>query len=833
MKHTKGLPVGAVAVIVIVLLGFAVSIGCFRRANEKAILEQNTEFLRENTEYRAEVLSDALTSRLQFMENLAAILERSFACGPPVIIDFLEAIKENAFFDDLYFVTSEGIRYRPEEQQWDFQDADFYQRGMLGESGITGVNDTGLEPDKQYVSYYAPVLSDGEVCGVVVGCNGYGSLEEFCGTESGEEYIYGYLVDGSGRVLLSNKGQAIENIFPFLKEKMGADAYEQFVASMECNDIGYGSYRGDYGEGLVCFSALGSNDWYVVQLLTSEKTAEMVAPLKRSACFLETTMALCLILAVGYTLYLTYGRYNQKNRLMEMSLEAMEETFPRIVSVNFRTGECIFVKDRERMISVPFQKYEWEAFRKNFLETIHREDKEKCKSFTSRENMRRVKEQGLVSDTCIYRRKYEGEYQWTQTTIIPVSSSDDCVLMYARKVDESVKAEEFYKARLWETMQKAKEAETVKTEFLKYVSCDVRTAMNVIMGMTALAGEAVRAGKAEEAKHYLDCVDSVGNYTLTMLQDIMQISVVQNRRMRCSKEPFSMRKLLAGFRELHIGIDCEDRNIGFTVECDERLRDRYIGDESRIMQVLGALLSNAFRFNDEGGSVTLRVRMEERGEEADRVSFAVIDTGRGIGEEFKPFLFDIFTKERQYPGDAKAGTGLGLFLAKLALDSMGGQIAVESTPGKGSCFTVYLDLACVPAAGETETMPFRVLVAEDNALNLEIAVEILKSEGFDALGCSSGEQALGTFLDSEPCRFQILLTDIKMPGMDGYELAKRVRESGRSDSGSIRIIAMSAYSDMQASEKAAECGIEEILEKPFRVARFKELMQKRRGCETI
>lgn len=832
MKHTKGLPVGAVSVIAIVLLGFAVSIGCFRRANERAILEHNTEFLRENTEYRAEVLSDALTSRLQFVENLAAILERSYACGPPDITDILEGIKENTFFDDLYFVTSEGVPYASEEQQRDFRDTDFYRRGMLGESGIAGLNDAGLDLDKQYVSYYAPVVCDDEICGVVVGCNEYGSLEEFCGAESKEEYICGYLVDGSGGMLLSDREKDIESIISFLEEKMGEDAYEQFAASMECNDIGYGSYRGDYGEGLVCFSALGSNDWYVIQLFTSEKTAEMVVPLNQSAYFLEITMVLCLILAVGYTLYLTYGRYNQKNRLMEMSLEALEETFPRIVSVNFRTGECIFVKDRERMIPIPFRKYEWEAFRKNFLETIHREDKEKCKSFTSRENMRRVKEQGLVSDTCIYRRKYEGEYQWIQTTIISVSSCNDCVLMYARKVDESVKAEEFYKARLWETMQKAKEAETVKTEFLKYVSCDVCTAMDAIMGMTALAGEAVRAGRTEETKHYLDCVDSVGNYTLTMLQDIIQVNIMQSRRMRCIKEPFSMRKLLDGCRELHIGIDCEHRDIGFAVEYDERLGDRYIGDESRIIQVLRALLSNAFRFNQEGGSVILRVRMEEQGEESDRVSFAVIDTGRGIGEEFKPFLFDMFAKERQYPGDTKAGTGLGLFLAKLALDSMRGQIAVESMPGRGSSFTVYLDLAHVPAA-ETATMPFRVLVAEDNALNLEIAVESLRSEGFDALGCSSGEQALGTFLDSEPGCYRILLTDIKMPGMDGYELARRVRESRRSDSESIRIIALAACFDMQASEKAAESGIEEILEKPFRAAQFKKLMRKRRESESI
>ena len=826
-QRSRRLPVGVVSVTLIVILVFAFSIRSFVKANNTAILERNSEFLRENTEHHAKAVSDILKSRLGFVENLAVLLERSSESDYLTFIETLHTIEENTFLDDLFFVTPEGKRYSLDEQQWELQDTEFFQKGIKGESGITELKNSLVNPDKQCVSYYAPVWRNGEVTGLVVGCNYYENFGDLYEMTVAESYIHGFLMAKDGRILLSSKVEDKDNFFSFLEGRMEPEEYQKLLSRREDSNTVFGSYRGDYGEGLVCFSALGINDWYVLQLFPSEKTEEMVAPLNKSAYFLETAMLLCLILAVGYTLLLTYGRYNQKNRLMEMALEALAESYPRIVRVNFRTGDCIFIKDAEKMIGKTFRKYEWKEIRVRLLEAIHPEDLEKFKSFTSSENMRRVREQGLISDTCIYRRQYSGEYQWLQAEILPVSSEDDCILMYTGKVDETVKAEEFYKVQLWETMQKAKEAETAKSELLKYMSQNLKTPVNAMVGMSELAEKAVVGKELSEAGWYLGRVSSLGNYTLTLLDDMMQIGVMQEQHMRCTRAPFSVRKLLDGYREYCEEIKQTDRNIRVETEYDDRLKEQYIGDEARIMQLLGILLSNAFQFNHEGGCVTLRVQLEKAGEKSDCVSFAVRDTGTGINEEYKPFLEEAFTEEQPYDA-AKPGMGLGLSLAKLALNSIGGRMQVESVPGEGSCFTVFLDLEHVSEEWKAKSAPCRVLVADDNDMNLEIVVESLRTEGYDTVGCSSGRQALQTFLNSEPGYYHVLLTDSKMPEIDGNELAREVRRSGRSDSESICIIALAASSDAQERDRAAKDGIEAVLEKPFRVTCFNEFLQKRR-----
>lgn len=829
-QKSRKLPIGAVSLTLLVLFVFIFSIREFAAANSNAILERNSEFLQENTEHHAKAVSDILQSRLRFVENLAVFAERSSESDYLTFIDTLDTIEENTFLDALFFVTTEGKRYPFEGQQPDLKETEFYQSGMRGESGISEMQDSLVNPEKQCVAYYAPVWRDGRIAGLITGCNYYESFDEIYEMTPAEAYIRGFLADGDGNILLSGKVEEKENVFIFLNERMESAAYEELLDGMENSNTICTSYRGDHGDGLVCFSALGINDWYILQLFPSEKTAELVAPLNKSAYTLETAMFLCMVLVAGYTLRLTYVRYNQKNRLMEMALEALADSYPRIAKIDYQNDACVFVKDRERIVEKAFQKYEWTPVRTKLLETIHPEDLEKFKSFTSGENMRRVKEQGLAGDTCTYRRKYEGEYQWIQTEILPVEGEENCILMYAGKVDEAVKAEESYKQQLWLTMQKVKAAETEKSELLKYMSRNLRIPVEAMKGMTLLTDASLRKGQREEAALYLNRVDSLSNYTMTMLEDMMQFGRGQESHIRCSMMPFSVQSMLNGYREYCEEIKQNDRDIRVEVICDEHLKAGYIGDEARIMQVLHALLENAFRFSREGGLVVLRADLLEAGEKADSISFAVCDTGQGMNEEYRGFLVEALSGGCDNPEGGEPVLGMGLSLAKLALNSMGGKVKIESTRGEGTRFTMMLTLEHAPETGEKPTS--RVLVVDDNEINLEATAETLAAAGYRTTACGSGDEALKLFLDSEPGTYQVLLTDIKMPGMDGRELAKFVRNSGRGDSGICILGMMASYSKIERTE-LLKGGLDDVTEKPLRLTWFNEFLQKRRESGMI
>lgn len=831
MRRSRGLLGEIIAFTLVIIVVFVSSILYFHRENSAAILERNREFLLENTAYHVDMTAELMNSRKEFVGNLATMLGELSEYDPMEITDTLNAMEDNTSIDDLFFVTPEGMRYLPSGQTYNLAGMDFYIEGMKGNSGITDITDSELFRNQQVISCYAPIVVNNEMKGIVAGCNYYDDFSDLFESAGEETQTYSFLIDRQGKILLSDREWDAETVLPFLERNMEGEEYENLRQELADGKSGVYSYRGEVGKSLVCFSSLEINDWLIMQFWRSEASLEMVEPLNRASYVVEAIMLLVMAAVLLFSIYIAYRKYNSKNMLMNEALDALAEVYPRIARINYSTAECVFIRDQDDTMLNTFEKYDWNEFRVPFLESIHPEDREKCRLFTSPENMRRVREQGLMSDTCIYRRLYRGEFQWMQTVLIS-AKEPNCMLMYVRSVDESVRSEQLYKEQLWEALQKAKDAETAKEEFLKYMSHVLRTPMNAVLGMNTLAKTAAEKGELSQALHYLEWVDSMGNYMLTMLNDILRVSILKERHVSSIKKPFSIQNMLQCCLEYYTAIDRSERKISFRVEIDEGLQQQYNGDESRLIQILDALLSNAFKFSREGGSVVLKVRLAEAGTECDRVSFSVRDTGCGIDEKALPTIFELFSKERQLTGETGAGVGLGLTFVKLALEAMDGEIQVESKPGEGSCFTVSLELEHVGQVSDNISEAAEkkehacVLVVDDNELNLEIASKILETNGFTTVSCDTGAEALQLFRESAPGTFDVLLTDIKMPEMDGHELARRVRESGHADSGDICIIALSANGDDEERRRARESGMNDFLEKPFKIQQFKQSIQK-------
>ncbi len=536
---------------------------------------------------------------------------------------------------------------------------------------------------------------------------------------------------------------------------------------------------------------------------------------------LHVVVYICLGLMVVYMLYAAYRRFNQKSRLVELTLGAIAGSFPRIARINCETGICVFIKEQENREIKLFKRCNWENFREKFLVTVHSEDYEKCRAFTSLESLRRICDKKPEGDTCIYRRMYDGEYQWIQATVLPVKEEPGQILIYSRMVHESVKAEEFYKARLWETAQMAKRAESEKTEYLRYLAQHLK---NPVKTLREEILEEKQEEPSKQMEKFAENGDILTRYLLRTLEDMIQAGVMQERQLSCKKVPFLLEKPVRVCGELYGRTEYAKKQIRFETEYDKALSGEYIGDELRVLQVLDTFLSNAFYFTGQGGEIRLKVKLLGQEGRTDEIAFSVQDNGIGIREEFKPLILEAFARENMNP---RVGSGLGLTFAKMALDAMEGRLEVESSEGKGSCFTMILKLQRAEAGKWIRPGDIRILLVDDNLANLDMMAELLEMEGYQSDRCKSGEEAWEKYQASEEGYYSVVLTDIRMPGMDGYALSRQLRNAGRSDSEELCVVGIATETGTKMRAMAAESGMEMVFEKPFRVLAFRKFLERK------
>lgn len=517
---------------------------------------------------------------------------------------------------------------------------------------------------------------------------------------------------------------------------------------------------------------------------------------------------------------------NKKDKLQADCREILEGIYPDIVYINCRTGNCIYIKDREGIAGKKHTEHKWQKLREDAMRTVCPEDLERCRTFTSMENLQRIGGKEQSGDTCIFGRIYHGEYCLQQSVIVPEGPGKEGVLLYTRDADEAVQADEHMKRQLFRELQRTQEAELARTEFLRYADKELQATMDVMMDRYL-----DKEGQAAAAVR-------MGRYIKTQMADITRLSSLKERRLQIRREVFAVDTLLEDCREYACSRRGDD--ISFQVEVHPELQKSYYGDVLRLMQVLFGLLANGYDYNCQGGSVRLEVGLDEAGESVDKVFFQVSDTGRGIHPEFLPRLYDRFAREQ--PGDLEeTRVGLGLFVGKIVLDSMGGTIEADSVQDQGSSFRITVPLVHVEAMERKEDWEGiswsprprtagekHVLLVDDNAMNLEMAAEQLKEDGHSVVGCLDGREALRTLTYSMPGTFDLVLTDMDMPGMDGTMLAEKIRKLSHPDSERICIMGLGANRDaLEKSDKSS--WFDHILGKPFDIKAFRSVVQENKA----
>lgn len=406
---------------------------------------------------------------------------------------------------------------------------------------------------------------------------------------------------------------------------------------------------------------------------------------------------------------------------------------------------------------------------------------------------------------------------------------------------------------LAEAREQADAASRAKSEFLSNMSHDIRTPMNAIVGMTRIA----RDESADEAtvRRCLDTISTSSAHLLGLINDVLDMSRIESGRLEFVLEPARLTDIVRAAEGV-IRPQADARGQDFKVELCGVACDAVLVDRTRLGQVLINLLSNAVKFTPVGGSVSLAVEQrpcmegagtgDETGQcgEGSRIGpgdlvrtrLIVRDTGIGMSEEFQSKVFDSFEREDRARVHQTEGTGLGMAIVKRIVDGMGGTIEVQSREGEGTCFTVTLDLAYAPEigaqaadGGKISLDGMRVLLAEDNDINAEIACELLGGCGIDVAWVRDGREAVDAFSASESGFFAAVLMDIRMPVMGGYDAARAIRGLDRDDASRVPIIAMTADAFAEDIVRARECGMDAHVAKPIDLD---ELLSVLRSCLT-
>jgi CheY-like chemotaxis protein len=392
-------------------------------------------------------------------------------------------------------------------------------------------------------------------------------------------------------------------------------------------------------------------------------------------------------------------------------------------------------------------------------------------------------------------------------------------------------------AEVLAALEEAKRASAAKSEFLANMSHEIRTPMNAIIGMTAIGKNAGSIGEKDDA---FEKIEKAGKHLLNLINDILDMAKIEAKKLELSRITFSLGHMISTVRNM-VEFRLGERRQRLLVDIDEAIPPALVGDDQKLAQVVTNLVANAMKFSPEGGEIGLSARLLSLDGARCVVEVRVSDEGIGMTEEQRARLFGSFQQADSGTARQYGGTGLGLSISKSIIEMMGGGISVESVPGAGSTFTFTAPLGVGDEAdlerkdaasggdGASDVViedgaldGRKVLIADDIDINREIILTLLEPTGISFDCAENGEEAVAMY-ETRPEDYDLILMDVQMPGIDGYEATRRIRGSDAPNARGIPIIAMTASVFKGDVEKSFEAGMNDHLGKPIDVG---ELMTK-------
>ena len=627
-----------------------------------------------------------------------------------------------------------------------------------------------------------------------------------------------FICDSSGRTVYSRTDLDVteEQVQSYIDrilaavEKGRLARYDSFVTGVD------GVRRGIY-------YADTSNGWKVIITVPVDR---MLTQLTQFMAFYFAIM--CAWIA-GFVV--TVGHNLRLDSLVERSdetVQVLSNSYEGLFRINFREDTYEIIKGST---------YAWgqlsrEGSYADFIHAVTRlmdrdTANEFCKSFST-DSLQNLQAQHIRDYGGDFLGRYPSGDRWINIRVLfdAALGEDEAVLCF-REVDQKKRREIQERKLLEETLAISRRNEKSKLAFFNNMSHDMRTPLNAILGVLDLLRQ--HAGEPDRVLDYADKIAYSGRQLLDLVNDILEMSRLEQGKVTLNHQAFDLENCIRACADSFTP-QARRENKPFEIHCD--IRDtRVMGDVTRMTQMLNNLLSNAFKFTSEGDTVSLSVR-QMGNPPTPQYQIVVRDTGIGMSEEFLPHLFEPYVRETRFFSRQVVGTGLGMPIVKSLVTQMSGQIYVDSKLGEGTTFTITLPFITAqaeeerreqkekPAAPARAAKTFslkgkKILLAEDNVLNMEIASEILSMNGVEVLQAWNGREAVDLFLGSAPFAIDAILMDMQMPVMDGCEAARKIRAADRPDAPVIPIVAVTANAFAEDIAATTAAGMNAHISKPI------------------
>lgn len=710
----------------------------------------------------------------------------------------------------------EAATYWEGDETFDPGSAQWYQEALAskGEVIYTSVY-TDVRLQRQVVTIAKELGNSQDVIALDVYLDGIALPENVVDLPQGCNYflcdqdgmlIDNYLSSGSGE----NLQERFLRIFQEIQEGKH-DRYDSYIIGTE------GEKRGVY------YYVLDSG-WYTVITMPYDELLSATD----NIWLVFGPIAAGFVILSGVYLILDH-RSNKKARLYNDVVGVLGNSYYALYMINLKEETYSMLKGSDYVRSELPPRGEYRDLLKVMSEVIHEDVYEEYIQTFSIENMRELTKRRVRDFGGDFKRLFNNEYRWVHVQMLyDESLKQGSVVLCFRDVNDK-KEEDLSRLKfLKQSLENVDKIAKSKNMFFSLMSHDMRTPLNGIIGLTEIISRNIE--DSEKVRESVKKIESLGNQLLGLINDILEMSKMEQGKLEIKNSNFHLKRNL---EELASIFQIQADNSGKQFICSIQIEHGEVeGDWGRIQQILNNLLSNAFKFTGEDGRIEFHVEeIRDSRNNYRKYHFTVSDNGFGMSQEFLKKIFVPFERETRFGAANVAGTGLGMPIVYELVRKMEGSIEVASELGKGSVFQVILPLelhegealqkeeisaqAASSAGEEMDLAGMRVLLTEDNEINMEIAAEILAACGLKITQAWNGREALELYLEHEPFYFDFILMDMQMPVMDGCQAAERIRNSGRADARKIPIIAVTANAFAEDIALTRKAGMNAHISKPI------------------